>query len=127
MAEGGRSVNKAAPIDILPLYVRAGSIIPWGPAVQYAAEKKWDELEVRVYPGANGHFTLYEDEGDSYNYESGAFSEIGFHWDDGGRTLTIDHRKGGFQGMAINRKFKIVAGNTSRVVIYKGKMVKLKI
>ena len=68
---GGRNVAKPTPIDIIPLYVRAGSILPVGPDVQYATEKKWDNLEIRVYPGADGSFVLYEDENDNYNYEKG--------------------------------------------------------
>jgi alpha-D-xyloside xylohydrolase len=73
---GGQKVNKEAPLDIIPLFVRAGSIIPFGPKVQYATEKKWDNLEIRVYEGADGEFVLYEDENDNYNYEKGAYSTI---------------------------------------------------
>ena len=75
-------MNKETPIDIIPLYVKAGSILPVGPKVQYATEKKWDNLEIRVYEGANGEFTLYEDENDNYNYEKGAYSTITFIWND---------------------------------------------
>lgn len=66
---GGQTIQREVPIDIMPVYIRAGSIIPWGPAVQYATEKSWDDLEIRVYPGANATFILYEDENDNYNYE----------------------------------------------------------
>ncbi len=76
-----------------------GSIIPFGPQVQYATEKKWDKLEIRVYPGNNGEFTFYEDENDNYNYEKGAFSTIKFQWNDKSKTLTIGNRKGNFSGM----------------------------
>jgi len=105
---GGKKVSKGTPIDIIPLYVRSGSIIPLGPKVQYATEKDWDNLEIRVYPGANGSFTLYEDENDNYNYEKGVYSTITFDWDDEKRTLVIDNRKGSFPGMLRSRKFNIV-------------------
>ncbi|HKK47138.1 MAG TPA: TIM-barrel domain-containing protein [Balneolaceae bacterium] len=105
---GGQTVNKKAPIDIIPLYVRAGSILPIGPQVQYATEKKWDDLEIRVYPGADGKFVLYEDENDNYDYEKGIYSTITFVWDDSKKTLTIDKRKGSFPGMLKKRQFRIV-------------------
>lgn len=105
---GGQTVNMPCPIDIMPVYVKAGSIMAFGPAVQYTSEKKWDNLEIRIYPGADGEFTLYEDEGDNYNYEKGAFSQIRFHWDDATRTLTIDDRKGEYKGMLKKRNFRIL-------------------
>jgi alpha-D-xyloside xylohydrolase len=106
--KGGQRVNKETPIDIIPLYVKAGSILPIGPKVQYAAEKKWDELEIRIYPGANGEFMLYEDEKDNYNYEKGAYSTIKFKWDDKARQLSISERKGSFKGMLESRMFNVV-------------------
>jgi len=121
MLQGGETIERAVPIDILPLYVRAGAILPWGPKVQYAEEKPWDDLEIRVYPGADGQFTLYEDEHNSYNYEKGLKSEIAFHWNDKTRVLTIDDRKGEFPGMLSSRKFTLVAGNVRKAVEYKGK------
>lgn len=105
---GGKTVVKEIPPDIMPLYIKAGSILPVGPKVQYATEKKWDNLEIRVYEGANGDFTLYEDEGDNYNYEKGAFSTITFTWNDTKKVLTINDRKGSFPGMIKERKFRIV-------------------
>jgi alpha-D-xyloside xylohydrolase len=122
--QGGRVVDRATPIDILPLYVRAGSILPWGPKVQYAEEKPWDDLEIRVYPGADGRFTLYEDECNSYNYEKGMRSEIGFHWNDKTQVLTIDDRQGSFPGMLSSRKFTlVVAGKVRKTIEYKGEPV----
>ena len=106
--KGGQRVNKETPIDIIPLYVKAGSILPIGPKVQYATEKKWDELEIRIYPGANGEFMLYEDEKDNYNYENGAYSTIKFKWDDKARQLSISERKGSFKGMLESRMFNVV-------------------
>lgn len=106
--EGGQTVNRPVSKDILPLYVRSGSILPFGPAVQYSAQKKWDDLEIRIYPGADGTFTLYEDENDNYNYGNGAFSVIRFSWDDSTRRLTLAAREGQFDGMLKHRKFRIV-------------------
>jgi alpha-D-xyloside xylohydrolase len=105
---GGRTLTVGAPIHIIPLHVRAGSILPIGPRVQYATEQRWDSLELRVYPGADGAFTLYEDENDNYNYEKGAYSTITFTWDDGKRTLTIGERQGRFAGMLQTRTFNVV-------------------
>ena len=106
--KGGQMVSKEAPIEILPLYIKAGSIIPIGPKVQYAEEKKWDNLQIRIYEGADGGFTLYEDENDNYNYEKGIYSTINFSWDDANKTLTINERNGEFPGMLKERKFNIV-------------------
>jgi len=127
--KGGQEIVKKTSIDEIPLYVKAGSIIPFGPQVQYATEKKWDNLEIRVYPGANGVFALYEDENDNYNYEKGAFSTISFKWDDRGKTLTIEPRKGTFPGMLSTRKFTIVTlvngKSVSKTVAYDGKLKKV--
>lgn len=106
--DGGSDIMRPCPIDIMPVYIKAGTIMPFGPDVQYSAEKPWDNLEIRVYPGADGSFTLYEDEGDNYNYEKGAFSEITFRWDDARQRLTVSARKGAFKGMLATRSFRIV-------------------
>jgi alpha-D-xyloside xylohydrolase len=105
---GGTSVVADAPIDKIPLMVKSGSILPLGPFVQYAAEKPADPIELRVYPGADASFTLYEDENDNYNYEKGVYSTIDFHWDDAKRQLKIDARKGVFPGMLKTRTFQVV-------------------
>ncbi len=110
---GGQTLNKETPIDIIPLYVKAGSIIPIGPKVQYATEKNWDDLEIRVYPGADGEFTLYEDENDNYNYEKGIYSTITFAWDDAKKILSISDRKGSFPGMLTTRTFQVVLVSTN--------------
>ena len=109
--DGGQEVLRPCPINIMPVFVKAGSILPFGPEVQYASEKAWDNLEIRVYPGADGSFILYEDEGDNYNYEKGAFSEITFTYNDATHELTISDRKGNYKGMLKNRKFNIVLVN----------------
>jgi len=106
--DGGQTIIANAPISIMPLFVRAGSIVPFGPALQYATEKAPDPIELRVYPGADGDFTLYEDAGDSYDYESGSYATIPFHWDNAGKTLTIGARQGSFAGMLTSRTFKVV-------------------
>ncbi len=106
--DGGQDIQYPCPIDIMPVFVKAGSIMPFGPEVQYSSEKPWDELEIRVYPGADGEFVLYEDEGDNYNYEKGKYSAIKFAWSDASRTLSIAQRKGSFKGMLQKRKFNIV-------------------
>ena len=133
--KGGQTLKKETPIDIIPLYVKAGSILPIGPKVQYATEKKWDNLEIRIYQGANGEFTLYEDENDSYNYEKGTYSTITFKWHDEKKTLTINVRQGSFPGMLTERKFSIVkvadgkgtgmdaVKKYDKVLMYKGKKV----
>ncbi|MGB4415856.1 MAG: TIM-barrel domain-containing protein [Paludibacter sp.] len=104
---GGKQISKQTPIDILPLFVKAGSIIPLGQTMQYATEKKDDLLELRVYTGADADFVLYEDENDNYNYEKGVYSLIPIHWDEKAKTLTIDKQKGEFPGMLQKRTFKI--------------------
>ena len=106
--QGGKTVTLETQIDRVPMFVRAGSILPLGPEMQYVGEKAWDHLEIRVYPGANANFVLYEDEGDSYNYEKGVFSTITFSWNDKARKLTIDARKGEFPGMLKSRQFTVV-------------------
>ena len=108
LAKGGQSMEAAAPIERIPLFVRAGSILPLGPDIEYASEKSADPLEVRVYRGADGNFTLYEDEGDSYNYEKGAHSTIPFSWDNSSQSLTIGDRTGSFPGMTESRSLHIV-------------------
>lgn len=135
---GGEKVNKETPLDIIPLFVRAGSIIPIGPVVQYAEEKKWDNLEIRIYPGANGKFVLYEDENDNYNYEKGMYSTISFNWDNKKKSLTINDRNGSFPGMLQSRKFNIVMVSNNKavgentptpadkIITYKGEKVMVK-
>jgi alpha-D-xyloside xylohydrolase len=104
---GGRSLAARAPLDTMPLYVRAGSILPYGPSVEYAAEK-CDPLELRVYRGADAKFTLYEDEGDNYSYERGAYATIQLEWNEREQTLVLGKRQGKFPGMLAERDFRIV-------------------
>jgi len=106
--EGNREISRSCPMNIVPLYVRAGSIVPMGPAVVYVGEKAEAPYEIRIYPGADAAFTLYEDEGDNYNYESGSYATIPFTWDEGKHKLTIGARQGSFPGMLTGRTFRVV-------------------
>ncbi len=106
--KGGTTITADAPIETMPLYVRAGSIIPMGPFMEYATEKKNDTIELRIYPGADGAFTLYEDENDNYNYENGKFATITFTWHDAQQLLAISDTKGDFPGMLKQRVFNVV-------------------
>ncbi|MEO7046689.1 MAG: TIM-barrel domain-containing protein, partial [Ferruginibacter sp.] len=130
--KAGTNVNKQTPLDIIPMYVKAGAIIPIGPDVQYATEKKWDDLEIRIYPGANGKFVLYEDENDNYNYEKGMYATITFEWNDKKNELTIGNVNGSFPGMLTTRKFNVVVVkpglgaadsryNNGKEIMYNGK------
>ncbi len=105
---GAQTVNVAAPLDEIPLMVRAGSIIPMGRPVQYADQTADDTLEVRIYRGADGRFELYEDENDGYGYEAGRYSTIAFSWNDNTRTLAVGKRQGSFPGMLKTRAFRLV-------------------
>jgi len=133
---GGQTIDAAAPIETIPLYIKAGSIVPMGPYLQYATEKAADPVEIRVYPGANAEFVLYEDENDTYNYEQGKYSTIALNWDEAQKTLTIGNRHGDFSGMLKDRTFRIVWVNSkngtgieparqAEIIQYSGKELKL--
>jgi alpha-D-xyloside xylohydrolase len=106
-SDGGGSIDVDAPLSQLPLFVRSGSIVPMGPQIQHANESV-DPLEIRVYPGADGSFVLYEDEGDTYAYEQGASAEIRFTWSEATQDLTISAPSGTFDGMLGARTFNVV-------------------
>jgi alpha-D-xyloside xylohydrolase len=108
LRHGGQSLEAPAPYDSVPLYVRSGSIIPFGPEIQYTTERKSDPITVFVYQGSNGAFTLYEDDGVTYAYEKGTFARIPIHWDDAAKTLTLGKREGAFPGMLAERTFTVV-------------------
>ena len=119
--KGGQNVTIETTFNDVPMFVRAGSILPLGPEMQYVGEKSWDNLELRVYPGANGTFTLYEDEGDNYNYEKGVYSTITIKWNDKSRSLTIGKRQGEYPGMLKSRQFTIVLPDgTTQTATYDG-------
>jgi len=105
--EGGKEITVDAPIDKIPLFVKAGSIVPMGPFIQYSDEKPADPVELRIYTGEDGAFELYEDENDTYNYEKDVFATIAFTWNEEEQKLTIDKREGEFPGMLKERTFHI--------------------
>ena len=107
-AAAGTTVQAAAPVKTLPLFVRPGSIVPMGPFLQYSNEKPADPIELRIYRGADGHFTLYEDEGDTYDYEKGQYAAIPITWRESTHTLEIGARTGSFPGMLKEHTFNIV-------------------
>lgn len=134
---GGRMIDAVAPLDRLPVYVRAGSILPLGPDEEWSTEKPADPIELRIYRGADGDFALYEDENDTYDYEKGAYAVIPLHWDDAAHTLTVGNRKGQFPGMLEHRRFRVVfvgenhgvgvnvSEQVDKVVEYSGKQINL--
>ena len=136
---GGQAIDAAAPIDIMPLYVKAGSIVPMGKVMEWATQKPEDTIELRIYPGADGSFTLYEDVNDTYNYENGQYATFTFKWNDAAKILSITNRKRSFPGMLQKRIFNVVVVNenkgagvaetrqTDKVVMYNGKDVNIKL
>ena len=115
---GGERKNVDAPYERIPLYVRAGSIIPLGPEMQYADEKPAEHIKVYVYQGADAEFTLYEDENVNYNYEQGKYSVIPMTYNEATRQLTIGKRKGEFDGMLKERTFEIIQVNPEHPVAF---------
>lgn len=135
--DGGKYIDEEIDIYKIPIFVKRGSIIPLGPTKDYSTENVDVPIEIRIYRGANASFTLYEDEGDNYNYEKGMFSTIDFKWDDITNTLTIEDRKGEFKGMKKNREFCIVLADQdsssddiitdkSKCTTYTGELVSVK-
>ena len=127
--EGGQTIKADAPISHSPLYVKAGSIIPLCKAdVKNAKVADWKNLDIVVYPGENAEFTLYEDEGDNYNYEKGQYSTIQLKWTDKTKTLTIGKRQGSFEGMQTARQFNVsVIGGRNAKVSYSGNATSVKL
>jgi alpha-D-xyloside xylohydrolase len=105
---GSQHLDVVAPLQRIPLFVRAGAILPLGPTMEYATQKPEDPIELRVYPGANGSFVLYEDENDNYDYEKGLYATIPITWNDASQTLTIGPRSGDFPGIRKDRTFMVV-------------------
>ena len=125
--KGGRNITFATAIDRNAMFVKAGTILPLAPVMQYAQQSQWDNLDIIVYPGSDAVFTLYEDEGDNYNYERGMYSTITMRWNDKSRTLTIGDCQGKFPGMLQQRKFNVrLAGSaTVKPIDYDGKSVSI--
>jgi alpha-D-xyloside xylohydrolase len=135
--EGGQTIKTSAPLDKIPLFVKAGSIIPMGKFIQYTGQKLLDTLEIRIYKGADGRFDLYEDEGDSYNYEKGNYTVIPFNWDEKRQTLTIRDKQGYYSGNLTKRILNVIFVNESeglgiapagvkKEIVYIGKETKIK-
>jgi alpha-D-xyloside xylohydrolase len=134
---GGQTVSKDCPLDVLPLYVRAGTIVPLGPVVQYATEKPDAPYEIRIYPGADAKFTIYEDDNETYNYEKGECATYELSWNDATKTLTVGARKDSFPGMVATRKLNVVlaalgqnggideAKGSVKTVVYDGRKLKV--
>ena len=108
LIEGGQRIMVDAPYERIPVFVPAGSIIPFGPEMEWSDEKPADTITLYVYAGRDASFTLYEDEGANYNYEKGRFSTITIRYDDASRTLTFGRREGTFKGMPVRRRFNVV-------------------
>jgi alpha-D-xyloside xylohydrolase len=121
--EGGRRHDVPAPLDRLPLHVRAGTILPLGPVLQSTAEATGKELDLIVFPGVDGNYTLYEDGGLNYDYEKGRYSLIEMSWDDSKGELTIGARKGRFETMPDSRRFNIRVAQNG-VTPFNGPVVK---
>ena len=113
---GGQSIDVSAPYDSMPIHVKAGSIVPTGPEIAYTDEKPADPIVLWVYAGADGEFTLYEDDGVTYGYEKGAFARIPIRWNEAARTLTIAKREGSFTGMQKARTFEVVLVSKAKPV-----------
>ena len=106
--EGGQNLIVEAPYEQIPVFVREGAIIPFGPEMQWSDEKPAELINLYVYAGQNGKFQLYEDEGVNYNYEKGKYATIDIAYDDDSRTVTFSARKGNFPGMLKQRRFNVV-------------------
>lgn len=136
---GSQHVTADAPYERMPVFVKAGSILPLGPELQYTSEKQADTILLNVYGGADASFNLYEDEGTNYNYEKGASSIIPIYYNDEKGTITIDDRKGQFKGMLNKRVFRINLINNRRskalnfdtsgdkTIVYSGNKITIKI
>jgi alpha-D-xyloside xylohydrolase len=109
--DGGRTVDAPAPYDSMPLHIRAGSILPFGPALQWTGERPADPVRLVVYTGRDGSFTLHEDDGETDAHEGGAFSTIPMSWSEARQALTIGARTGAFEGMLTERAFEVAFVN----------------
>ena len=128
---GGRAITVDAPIARMPIHVKAGSIVAMGPAVQHTAERSDGLIELRIYPGADGQYSLYEDAGEGWEYERGGYALTPMLWHDASRKLAIGPRQGSFAGMQGKRRFKLVvvdgAGDASAIVVYDGRAATFKL
>ncbi|MNL34371.1 hypothetical protein D3C87_1563400 [compost metagenome] len=139
MNQGGQDIIAPATYERIPVFVKAGSILPIGPSIQYTTEKKQDLIDLYVYDGADGQFSLYEDEGINYNYEKGKYSHIDITFDHKSKTLYLADRTGVFDGMLNERKFNVIfvdaahstgidmKAKRSKMITYSGKALKIKL
>lgn len=119
--QGGQEITIGTTLQSIPLYVREGGIVPVGKEMQSVEDRDWSSLELHVYPGADGQFSLYEDDGTTYDYEHGSYSVIPLQWNDRKRTLTIGKRTGQYDGMLTSRRFTVILPDgTQKAVVYKG-------
>lgn len=125
--QGGQYVDIPVSIDKIPVFVKAGTILPMGVDKQYASENPDAPLDIHIYPGEDTSFTLYEDEGNNYNYEHGAYSNITFKWNNRKQILTIGEQQGKYPGMQINRTFRIISPTTEKSIIYQGKAMNIQL
>jgi alpha-D-xyloside xylohydrolase len=136
---GAQTLEVAAPYESMPVHVKAGAIVATGPELQYTDEKPADPIVLWIYAGADGQFTLYEDDGLTYGYEKGAFARIPIRWNDANRTLTLGAREGSFAGMQEKRTFQVIVVSkdkpvefsfepkADKSVIYSGSAVEVKL
>jgi len=126
--QGGTTITADAPLDKIPLFIKSGSILPIGPKVQYAMQPSKEPLQIHVFPGADGSFNFYEDEGEDYNYEKGEFSVIPIIWNEKNQTLTFGKRKGDFVGMANEKVFRIVIASekTTKLKVLVNELIEVK-
>ncbi|QCR23510.1 TIM-barrel domain-containing protein [Pontibacter sp. SGAir0037] len=137
--EGGQTVDAAAPYERMPIFVKAGAILPFGPEIEYTTQKPADQITLYIYGGKDGSFELYEDENTNYNYENGKFIKIPISYNDAAKTLTIGKQQGEFAGMLKNRTFNVVYVSRNqpkelqfdakplKVINYKGKATSVKL
>jgi alpha-D-xyloside xylohydrolase len=129
---GGETVSREAPLDVVPLYVRAGGIVPMGPAVQYATEQPDAPYEIRVYAGADGRFTIHEDDNETYAYEKGQAARYDLSWNDAAHELTVGERRGTYPGLVKRRTLNVVLvdparpGTVTRSIAYDGRRTRVR-
>jgi alpha-D-xyloside xylohydrolase len=127
--EGGNTISAAAPLETIPLFVRAGSIVPTVDPMQFMDERPDGPYEIRSYCGTDATFTLYEDAGDGYGYEQGGFAIVKFSWSEARGELTIGAREGNFPGLVENREFRLVLisdlGSKIKLINYTGGELKI--
>lgn len=124
--EGGQWIEQKLTIERMPLFVRSGTIIPMTEVAQYTDAQVGRPVTIRIYPGRNAHFELYEDEGDNYNYEKGSYTTIQLDWDETRQTLSIGRCEGNYMGMQKQRTFIVEKNGFKKQLSYKGKRIVMK-